>query len=639
MKQKKITLLTVLLFLSIFIFGIFNSVNAAQASPGKNLNIKFLRKSGYGYELSNTQKIVWKIYEVNNDNNATIYCLKGGPGFGDTFSSTSPSEAEKQEVFTYNQYFNLREPNNISPESYKNALPKDESNYTALMWLLDNIYVPAVENASDDEKARATANKESLLSAAKKYADEQQSEDGDDLDLLTDDDIDAVQQLAIWHFTNHDDDYCVSSDGNFSFKLNSVKNEASSLRKSLSDNTFEDDNGWERETACKALFKYLVNTAESKSSYNYNNASEEKPIELEDTKVKVTKKDGKLILGPYKIKELTSGANYTLKAKVTNGDGSEVQNVEYLQEDKNTKVEDIKTLVGQNFYISIPENTNIKNVKLELSIKLYVRQITYWSETNPDPANNQPVVIVENIIKSFTTEKTYEDKVFDLSLRKFISSITSGEEDKTYQRTPDIKTEELANGSNTTAEYEHSKKPIGVSIGDIVTYTIRVYNEGELDGYVTSIKDHIPEQLEFLSNDDLNKKYGWVLSEGGKTVTTDITSPETTNSENQKEIYASRTQNEDKVLLKSFSEESLDYIDVQIRCKIKEGIDTSKKITNIAEIASFLDADKEPIIDRDSTADSLTNSNSKPEDNIEDDNLPQDTDFPTYKDTEIEKGD
>ena len=48
MKQKKITSIIVLLFLSIFILGISNSVQATLTSPGKNLNIKFLRESGYG---------------------------------------------------------------------------------------------------------------------------------------------------------------------------------------------------------------------------------------------------------------------------------------------------------------------------------------------------------------------------------------------------------------------------------------------------------------------------------------------------------------------------------------------------------------------------------------------------------------
>ena len=228
---------------------------------------------------------------------------------------------------------------------------------------------------------------------------------------------------------------------------------------------------------------------------------------------------------------------------------------------------------------------------------------------------------------------------FDLALRKFIYSVQSGENIKMYSRVPDVKTQNLANGKNTTATYEHSKNPVSVSNGDIVTYTIRVYNEGQIDGYVTEITDYLPEQLEFLINDELNAKYGWTVSRDGRTVTTDITSPNTTNSANRNEIYKQRTSDQDKVLLKAFSSSTLDYIDVQIRCKVKDGIDLYEKITNIAEVTGYKDKDNQNLLDRDSTANSLANNNSKPEDNIVEDNLPSDEDLPTYKDTEIERGD
>ena len=490
MKQK-IKSIIVLLFLSIFILGISNSVQATPASPGKKLNIKFLRESGYGYQLANSRKTVWKIYEVDNDMGQTIYCLKGGPGFGDAFDSAEPAPgSEKQQTFTYDQYFNLRAPDDIAPDTYRNALPKDTSKYTSLMWILDNIYVPAVKNASDEETQRAEENKTNLLEAAKSYADEKSiMSNPEDIEYLTDDDIDAVQQLAIWYFTNEDENYHIS-DKNISFYLNSAEGVISSEKKPLSDTVFNE--GWERDSACKALFKYLVSTAEAKTEYNYKTVSETNPVELENTEIKVTKQDGRLIIGPYKLKETNNGATYTIEAKVTNGSGSNVEGVKYLEDNKSTEINDIKTVVGQDFYISVPENTDIKNIKLELSIKLYVRTINYWSETNPDPSKNQPVVIVENKILPFTLEKTYEHKIFDLSLRKFITTIESEDEQKKYQRVPDVKVEELVNGTDTTATYEHSKKPIGVLKGDIVTYTIRVYNEGEIDGYVTSIKDHIP---------------------------------------------------------------------------------------------------------------------------------------------------
>ena len=49
---------------------------------------------------------------------------------------------------------------------------------------------------------------------------------------------------------------------------------------------------------------------------------------------------------------------------------------------------------------------------------------------------------------------------------------------------------------------------------------LRVYNEGEIDGYVTEIKDHLPPTLEFV-NGEFNTKYNWKVSEDGRTVSTD----------------------------------------------------------------------------------------------------------------------
>ena len=43
---------------------------------------------------------------------------------------------------------------------------------------------------------------------------------------------------------------------------------------------------------------------------------------------------------------------------------------------------------------------------------------------------------------------------------------------------------------------DFSKDDVIVKHGDIVTYTIRVYNEGKLDGYASEITDNIPEYLE-----------------------------------------------------------------------------------------------------------------------------------------------
>ena len=75
-----------------------------------------------------------------------------------------------------------------------------------------------------------------------------------------------------------------------------------------------------------------------------------------------------------------------------------------------------------------------------------------------------------------------------------------------------------------------------VVTGDIVTYTIRVYNEGDIDGYAQLVSDDIPDGLKFLPKNEINVKYRWVMydKEGNETekveeaerITTDYLSKE-----------------------------------------------------------------------------------------------------------------
>lgn len=156
---------------------------------------------------------------------------------------------------------------------------------------------------------------------------------------------------------------------------------------------------------------------------------------------------------------------------------------------------------------------------------------------------------------------------FDLSLRKFIT----GRNDTTLtNREPQVDVTHLADGTSTTATYNHPKNPIDMQRGDIVIYTIRVYNEGSMDGYANEITDYLPEELEFLPDHEINQEYEWQVSSDGRHVTTDYLS---------KAKETSSRQN----LLKAFDGTTLDYKDVKIACKIKDTAEVGKKLTNLAE--------------------------------------------------------
>ena len=196
---------------------------------------------------------------------------------------------------------------------------------------------------------------------------------------------------------------------------------------------------------------------------------------------------------------------------------------------------------------------------------------------------------------------------FDLSLRKFIT----GRNDTTLtNREPQVDVTHLADGSETTAIYNHPKDPIEMQRGDIIIYTIRVYNEGSKDGYANEITDYLPEELEFLPDHEINQEYEWQVSSDGRHVTTDYLS---------KAKETSSRQN----LLHAFNGTTLDYKDVKIACKIKDTAEVGKKLTNLAEITESKDSDGNDVVDRDSETD-----------NVE---VPTDEDLPNYKDDESDQ--
>ena len=196
---------------------------------------------------------------------------------------------------------------------------------------------------------------------------------------------------------------------------------------------------------------------------------------------------------------------------------------------------------------------------------------------------------------------------FDLSLRKFIT----GRNDTTLtNREPQVDVTHLADGTSTTATYNHPKNPIDMQRGDIVIYTIRVYNQGSMDGYANEITDYLPEELEFLPDHEINQEYEWQVSSDGRHVTTDYLS---------KAKETSSRQN----LLKAFDGTTLDYKDVKIACKIKDTAEVGKKLTNLAEITESKDSDGNDVVDRDSETD-----------NVE---VPTDEDLPNYKDDESDQ--
>lgn len=112
---------------------------------------------------------------------------------------------------------------------------------------------------------------------------------------------------------------------------------------------------------------------------------------------------------------------------------------------------------------------------------------------------------------------------FDMALRKNISSINGKE--LSESRDPEITIRSVSAYLTTgTGIYYHTKAPIKVKLGDTVTYTIRVYNEGYQDGYAKQIVDYLPNGLELKEDSEINAEYGWEVVEESDGITKIATS-------------------------------------------------------------------------------------------------------------------
>ena len=182
-----------------------------------------------------------------------------------------------------------------------------------------------------------------------------------------------------------------------------------------------------------------------------------------------------------------------------------------------------------------------------------------------------------------------QEEVFDFTLKKFITHIESKDGKKKEDhsnRAPVVNVTPLKTGG-TTAEYNHSKDPLLVLPEDRVVYTLRVYNEGNIDGYAEKIVDNVPSNLEFIESDPINVKYRWKKTENG--LETDYLS---------RKASAERKENS-KIVAFNSSKDTLAYKDVQVAFRISKNYKPADGIIkNIAEITE--DWNEKGIPDRDS---------------------------------------
>ena len=550
--------------------GLFNNSNARKTGFYDYLDANRARRPGIKIvKYENAQG------QGNVDYLTQIYCLRHGIGFG--------SEGSTAAIVPYTQHFDMKQPETIGNE-YKEAIGITAGvtpNYNKIMWILSN-----VANPNDPESINA------LFTAAGINVNDFK---GDKTQMTQEEMVDileAAQQMAIWYYTNPTGDYHPSGT-NESLRVGSTNQNNS---KSPVVSKYYND---EINYPLNELYRYLITKSEEAVNRGYTYQTAATTINFNKDNATYVEEGANYKFGPYNLTYTNNpGINVNIEADVQLGNNIRIVNAQGVEYRGNSIAEKILNANGSDFYAVVPKSTNVKTFKIAVSANYQTTDITYWSTSANIAQRNQPVVIVQKAPKAFNDEKIIQvreiPKEFDLALRKFITGIRSatGVAKQVESREPVITQqalEDLATGRTefkTTAVKTHRKDALTVETGDIVTYTIRVYNEGDVDGYVDQITDYLPAGLELTENSRINQANRW--AKDGKVL---------------------RSELHTKDLLKAFDKntKTLSYVDYQVECTVLDTTNlTTRDLTNVAEITAQRPVDNQQIRDRDSVPNNLT---------------------------------
>ena len=550
--------------------GLFNNSNARKTGFYDYLDANRARRPGIKIvKYENAQG------QGNVDYLTQIYCLRHGIGFG--------SEGSTAAIVPYTQHFDMKQPETIGNE-YKEAIGITTGvtpNYNKIMWILN-----MVANPNNQESIIA------LFEAAGINIDDFKGDKAQMTQEEMIDIIEAAQQMAIWYYTNPTGDYHPSGT-NESLRVG-LTNQNNS--KSPVVSKYYND---EINYPLNELYRYLITKSEEAVNRGYTYQTAATTINFNKDNATYVEEGANYKFGPYNLTYTNNpGINVNIEADVQLGNNIRIVNAQGVEYPGNTVSEKILNANGTDFYAVVPKSTNVKTFKIAVSANYQTTDITYWSTSANIAQRNQPVVIVQKAPKAFNDEKIIQvreiPKEFDLALRKFITGIRSatGVAKQVESREPVITQqalEDLATGRTefkTTAVKTHRKDALTVETGDIVTYTIRVYNEGDVDGYVDQITDYLPAGLELTENSRINQANRW--AKDGKVL---------------------RSELHTKDLLKAFDKntKTLSYVDYQVECTVLDTTNlTTRDLTNVAEITAQRPVDNQQIRDRDSVPNNLT---------------------------------
>lgn len=474
----------------------------------------------------------------------SFYCIRGGKGFGSVeFGDNSSANSTKYTVIEnmksnaneviakYKELYNINldrtENITFNEKTYNNV-----NIYNAMLWIADNAYLPV-----NTDKYNAQEYKTELLTKIG-IAKVNQG-------MITDDDLEVIQQLAFWYFANYDENG----------KNESVSTTNPAPVNWLAINGSNDVFGTRRANYLNRIYQYFIEGAlkegsDSTSTIRETTNSDSVNIEFDknikfgvedksSTGTKPNPYENYYLIGPFKI--TTNDARYNdFELALKDGKGNIVNQYFYFEQTEDTlkrmqifdvinstgnKVELEKVTYNNEYYIKLYKSA-MEFVDIDCSkFSLKVSKTGKWATANFLYATGDDQAVIE--IKRDKAEaedeiSTEVPKRFDLALRKFITAIKRAEKNiEVADRTPRVDTTTLINGIKDdrtgeveyTATYTHPKDKQKVETGDIVTYKIRVYNEGQVDGTATEVTDYLPAGLELVAGSAINTKYGWKTGE------------------------------------------------------------------------------------------------------------------------------
>lgn len=441
----------------------------------------------------------------------SFYCIRGGKGFGSVeFGDSSSTNSTKYTVIEdmksyandviakYKELYNINldrtENITFNEKTYNNV-----NIYNAILWLADNSYLPV-----STDKYIAEDYKAELLTKIG-IAKVNQS-------MITDDDLEVIQQLAFWYFANYDENG----------KNESVSTTNPTPVNWLAINESNDVFGTRRANYLNRIYQYFIEEAlkegsdpDSKIREKTNSDSVNIEFGVEDkssTGAVINPYENYYLIGPFKI--TTNDPSYNdFELILKDGKGNIVNQYFYFEQTEDTlkriqifdvinstgnKVELEKVTYNNEYYIKLYKSA-MEFVDIDCSkFSLKVSKTGKWATANflYATGNDQAVIEIKRDKAEAEDEISTEvPKRFDLALRKYITEVNGTKLEDT--RVPDIDITKLASGEATTADYKHKKYPVEVKTEDIVTYRFTVYNEGDIEGYVYSITDYLPQGLEF----------------------------------------------------------------------------------------------------------------------------------------------